>query len=91
MKKVLSSAQGRITDFKVLETEKGKMLAHLQIQDDEQRVSNVLVPASVLKKWKPMITKAFEVGEEIEVRGSMNDLGTQVLLMAERVSLPGTE
>jgi len=35
MKKALSSAQGKITDFKVLETEKKKTLAHLQIQDDK--------------------------------------------------------
>lgn len=88
MKKLVASAQGKITDWKLLETEKGKTLAHLQIQDDEQRVSSILVPGPAYKKWKTFLDEAYRQGQEIEIRGKIEDLGTHVLLVAEQVSAP---
>lgn len=88
--KALSSAYGKIIDLKVLETEKGKTLAHLQIQDEDRRISNVLIPSKVYTKWNPLILETFKDGGEIEFRGSIDDQGTQVLLIAEQVATPGT-
>lgn len=86
MKTKLATARGRITDWKTLTTEKGKTLAHLQIQDTESRLSWILVPASSFKKWESRLEEAFRLGTDIEVDGKREDLGTQVRLLAEQIS-----
>jgi hypothetical protein len=85
MKKTQSSAQGKIVDFKVLETVKGKLLAHLQVQDENQRVSSVMVPTPIFKRSEQLISSAFDTGEEVEVHGSLEDLGTHVRLIAKEI------
>jgi DNA polymerase III alpha subunit len=85
MKNAFSSASGKITDYKLLETEKGKQLAHLQISDEHCRVSWVLVPAPVYKRAKSLIEKVYIEGHELEIQGKNEDAGSHIRLIAEQI------
>jgi hypothetical protein len=44
-----------------------------------------MVPTPIFKRSEQLISSAFDTGEEVEVHGSLEDLGTHVRLIAKEI------
>jgi hypothetical protein len=80
-----AKASGKLIDYKVFLTEKGKKLAHLQLEDERRRVSWVLVPAHLFKKAEERVEAAFALQQEIAAVGTTEELGTGPRLVASEL------
>ena len=76
---------GEIVDMKMLTTERGKHLAHIQVENADGRTS-VLIPEKIFRKTESQLKSSFSARTPILIEGTMERSKAQNTLIAERVA-----
>lgn len=86
MKKQSAQASGKITDFKVVTTEKGKRVGFLQLQSGRS-TSSVLIPQKLFSNLESIIEQAFVSGADASINGRKENENSRLILIAESFDL----
>ncbi len=82
MKKQSAQSSGKVIEFKVVTTVKGKKIGFLQLQSGRS-TSSVLIPQKLFTSLESTIEQAFESGADASVTGRKEDENSQIVLKAD--------